>query len=159
MSTCRVAGTGLAGGLMGWLAAGSVALAVLVALPSFAQQADRVPVDVLVTRLSNDGKGVDPEAARLHQKLRGQFNYDTLQVLEKRRLDLAVGEVGRVRLPNGRQARLSPLQLGDGDVLMAVDVEGAAKLDARVKSHNLVVIRAGQHEGGDLVLSLEPDLP
>lgn len=151
-------GSGRGVGLGAWIAV----LGVLVGLgagPARAQGPERVPVNVLVTHLSNDGKGVDPAARRLDRKLRGQFRYDTLQVLSEQRLDLATGEVGSIALPDGREARISPIQVGESGVLMAVDVEGAAKLDARVKNHHLVVIRAGRHEEGDLVLSLEPDLP
>jgi hypothetical protein len=114
-------------------------------------------VNVLVTYLSSDGTGVDPSARRLDEKLRDQFKYDSLQVLEKRRIDLEMDGVGTIALPNGRAARLSPIHRGDAGVLMAVDVEGAAKMDARVQNRHLLVIRAGRYKDGDLVLSLEPD--
>lgn len=117
----------------------------------------RVPVNVLVTRLSNEGTGVDQEGRRLDEKLRGQLNYDSLEVIEKRRIDLEVDQVGRIDLPNGRSARVQPIHKSDEGILMAVDVENAAKIDARVKNHNLLVIRAGKYDDGDLVLSLEPD--
>lgn len=135
-----------------------VALALLVASVAAAGEADPpIPVNVLVTYLSNDGAGVDASARRLDEKLRGQFRYDSLQVLDQRRIQLEVDGVGQVALPNGRKVRLSAISQDDSGVLMAVDVEGAAKMDARVQNHHLLVIRAGRYQDGDLVLSLEPD--
>lgn len=142
---------------IGW---GLAALIALLAAPAGAEpeaEVLRIPVNVLVTYLSNDGSGVDPSARRLDEKLRGQFKYDSLKVLEQRRLDLEIDAVGQVDLPNGRAARLSAIHQGDSGVLMAVDVEGAAKMDARVQNGHLLVIRAGRYKDGDLVLSLEPD--
>jgi hypothetical protein len=40
---------------------------------------------------------------------------------------------------------------------MAVDVEGAVKLDARAPNHHKVVIGAGEYDGGHLAISIEPD--
>ena len=125
--------------------------------PEKKEACQRVPMNVLVTHLSNDGSGVDPDAKRLDGKLRRQFKYNSLRVIEKRRIDLDVDQVGTIDLPNGRAARVQPIHKGDQGILMAVDVENAAKIDARVKNHNLLVIRAGKYDDGDLVLSLEPD--
>jgi hypothetical protein len=46
---------------------------------------------------------------------------------------------------------------GAKGVLMAVDVEGAVKLDARAPNHHKVVIGAGEYEDGNLAVSIEPD--
>lgn len=130
---------------------------LLAGVASAQEKRKRVPMNVLVTQMSNQGTGVDRDARRLDGKLRGQFKYDSLKVIEKRRIDLEVDEVGRIDLPNGRSARVQPIHQGDKGVLMAVDVEDAAKIDARVKNRNLLVIRAGKYKDGDIVLSLEPD--
>jgi len=132
---------------LGWLLGASAAVA----------EEGRIPVEVLVAHLSSEGSGVDPSAERLDRKLRGQFKYSSLKVLQKRRLDLAIDEVGTLDLPNGKAARVRPISKTDTGVLIAVDVEGAAKMDVRAKSGHLIVIRAGAYEGGNLVLSLEPD--
>ena len=142
---------------IGW---GLVALITLLSGPAAgADEAKdlRIPVNVLVTYLSNDGSGVDAAARRLDEKLRGQFKYDSIQVIEKRRMVLEIDGVGELALPNGRSVRMSAIHKGDSGVLMAVDVEGAAKMDARVQNRHLLVIRAGRYQEGDLVLCLEPD--
>ena len=118
---------------------------------------ERVPIRVLVTHLSNHGSGIDKDAKQLDEKLSRQFKYKSLKVLQKRTIDLEIDEVGEIQLPNGRAARVQPIHKGKHGVLMAVDVEGALKTDARVKNHNQLVIRAGRYNDGDLVLSLEPD--
>lgn len=145
---------------LSWIS-GFLAALLLLGAPAGAQpeKRERVPMNVLVTHLSDKGSGVDEDARRLDQKLRRQFRYNSLKVLEKRRIDLEVDEVGRIDLPNGRSARVQPIHKGESGILMAVDVEDAAKIDARVKNHNLLVIRAGKYDDGDLVLSLEPDYP
>jgi hypothetical protein len=135
-----------------------VAAVVLAAgVASAEDDKDRIPINVLVTHLSNEGKGVDPPAQFLDNKLKQQFRYDSLQVIQKERLTLAIDEVGKVDLPNGKAVRMRPIHKGEDGVLMAVDVEGAAQLDVRVKSRHPVVIRAGPYEEGSLVLSLELD--
>ena len=139
------------------LALGLAAAMLLGGSASAQQKRERVPLNVLVTQLSNDGKGVDKDARRLDDKLRRQFRYDSLKVLQKRRIDLELDQVGTIDLPNGRSARVQPIHKSEEGILMAVDVENAAKIDARVKNHNLLVIRAGKYDDGDLVLSLEPD--
>jgi len=135
-----------------------VAAALLAAGMASAEDGPtRIPINVLVTHLSNEGVGIDPPARLLDNKLKQQFRYDSLQVIQKQRLTLALDEVGKVDLPNGKAVRMRPIHKGEEGVLMAVDVEGAAQLDVRVKSRHPVVIRAGPYKDGSLVLSLELD--
>ncbi|MGH0028209.1 MAG: hypothetical protein ACQGVC_00335 [Myxococcota bacterium] len=134
----------------------ALALLLVAGTASAQEKRKRVPMNVLVTEMSNHGSGIDRDAKRLDEKLSGQFKYDSLRVLEKRRIDPEVDGVESIRLPNGRAARVQPIHTGSDGVLMAVDVEDAAKIDARVKEGNLLVIRAGKHGDGDLVLSIEP---
>ena len=136
----------LAVGLLVW-AAGSAAGA----------EDEHIPVNVLVTHISNQGVGVDQHARLLDNQLKGHFLYDSISVLKKQRINMVLDEVAKFDLPNGKAVRMRPIHKGDKGVLMAVDVEGAAKLDVRVKSHHPVVIRAGPYKQGSLVLSLELD--
>lgn len=116
-----------------------------------------IPVNVLVTHLSNEGVGIDPSARMLDTKLRNQLRYDSLRVIKKQRMLMPLDEVTQFDLPNGKTVRVRPIDRNAQGVLMAVDVQGAAKLDARVESHKPLVIRAGPYQKGSLVLSLEPD--
>lgn len=135
-----------------------VGLWLLAAGVPAAAEGETIPVNVLVTHISNEGvPGIDPSAQFLDQRLRGQFIYDSMRVVKKRRINLQLDEVSEFNLPSGKAVRLRPIHKGEAGVLMAVDVEGAAKLDIRVKSHHPVVIRAGPYKGGSLVLSLELD--
>jgi len=136
----------------GLLALGALPLG---ALPGWAQEGP-VSLSVMVSHISDAEGSIDPRASRLHDKIRKQLKYSSLRVLEDRTLRLALDEVGRVELPNGRAFRVRPGDVGDGGVLLAVDVEGATKADMRVPSGHLVVLGAGSYEGGTLVISLEP---
>lgn len=133
-------------------------LAGLLALGPLAAPAQEGPVSlsVMVSHISDAEGPIDPRASRLHDKIRKQFKYSSLRVLEDRTLRLEMDELGRVELPNGRTFRVRPNDVGAGGVLLAVDVEGATKADMRVPSGHLVVLGAGSYEGGTLVISLEP---
>jgi hypothetical protein len=119
-----------------------------------------IQMRMMVTRLSNDGRGVDPRAKELENKLSNQgIRYDSAEVLQKKRLKLGVDEVRTIDLPNGRKAHVRPLHQGEDGVLMAVDVEGSSKADVRAKPNHTVIFSAGPYQDGKLVLSLEPVAP
>ena len=133
-------------------------LAALAWLVPLAAQAapERVRIDVMVSLLSNEPGDVDARASKLDEKLRSQFRYQSLRVLESKRLKLAIDEVGSLRLPNGRALRVRPLHVGENGVLIAVSLEGLLETDLRVRSGRLVVIGSEPYQGGKLVISLEP---
>ena len=140
---------------MRWLEVGLVLALVLGAGAAKAQE-QRIDVELMVSHVSSAGGEIDPRGRKLHQKLQGEFRYESLRVLQIRRLRLALNEVGSVGLPNGKTVRLRPLQVGEGGVLLAVDVEGAARMDLKVRKGHLVVIGAERYQDGKLVISLEP---
>jgi hypothetical protein len=111
----------------------------------------------MVIQLSQQPGPIDARAQRLHEKLHAQFRYESLRVLQRERLSLAVDELASLQLPNGRTFRLRPLNLGESSVLLAVSVEGTLQTDMRIGNHKIVAIRAGRFEDGSLVISLEPD--
>ena len=118
---------------------------------------DRVPVNVIVVHTSDGDGGVDPRARDLDEKLKKQLRYRSMRVIQEERVDLEMNRVGTVDLPDGRKVRMRPLHKGAKGVLMAVDVQGAVKLDARAPNHHKVVIGAGEYQGGNLAVSIEPD--
>ena len=118
---------------------------------------DRIPVNVMVVHTSDGEGGVDPRARELHRKLKKQLRYRSMRMISQERVDLRIDEVGTVRLPDGRAVRMRPMHKDAKGVLMAVDVEGAVKLDARAPNHHKVVIGAGEYEDGNLAISIEPD--
>jgi hypothetical protein len=117
----------------------------------------RVPVNVMIVHTSEREGGVDPRARDLDQKLKKQLRYKSMRVIQEQRVDLEMNQVGSVDLPDGRKVRMRPLHKGTKGVLMAVDVQGAVKLDARAPNHHKVVIGAGEYEDGNLAVSIEPD--
>ncbi len=118
---------------------------------------DRVPVNVMVVQTSNKKGEVDPRAHELHEKLKKQLRYKSMRVIQEERVDLEMNRVGTVLLPDGRKVRMRPMHKGAKGLLMAVDVQGAVKLDARAPNHHKVVIGAGEYEDGNLAVSIEPD--
>ncbi|MCG8591576.1 MAG: hypothetical protein MJE66_19950 [Proteobacteria bacterium] len=139
-------------GLLGVLVAG---LSLALAAPAAAQSPGGLVLAVQVVHISDAQGKVDPRAKRLHAKLRKQFRYESLRVLESKRLKLALNDVGELQLPNGRRLRVRPLVRDKRGALVAVDVEGALQTDVRVRPRHLVVIGAHSHKDGKLVISLE----
>jgi hypothetical protein len=131
-------------------------LLLLTAGPTAAQTDERVEIEVLVSHISNRPGKVDPAGRKLDRKLRDQFRYESLHVLESRRLRLGLDEVGSVRLPSGKQLRVRPLQVSARGVLVAVAIEGTLQTDLRIRNGHLVVIGAEPYQEGRLVISLEP---
>ena len=142
---------------MRWLEFGLV-LALMFGVGAGAAEAQeqRIDIELMVSHVSSVGGEIDPRGRKLHQKLQGEFRYESLRVLQIRRLRLALNEVGSVGLPNGKSVRVQPLQVSGSGVLLAVDVEGAARMDLKVRKGHLVVIGAERYQDGKLVISLEP---
>ena len=143
-------------------AAGALALAAVVAAAAAARGAGEpkgpkgIALEVLVAYVSDEAGGVDPQAAELDSKLAGQIRYTTLRVLDQRRLDLPLGVVQSVPLPNGRLLNVRAFQLASRGVLLGVTVKGTLQTDLRVPNGHLVVIGAERYQAGQLVISLKP---
>ena len=99
---------------------------------------------------------IEPGAQELHRRLHGQFRYESLRVLERKRVQLGLDEIGGLKLPNGRWVRVRPLSVEGNGVLMAVEVEGALQTDLRMANRKVVVIGAQPYQDGKLVITLEP---
>ncbi|TDJ14395.1 MAG: hypothetical protein E2O66_03240 [Deltaproteobacteria bacterium] len=131
-------------------------LVVVASRPASAEEEKRIEVTLMVSRISDGPGGIDPRAGRLHQKLKSQFRYESLNVLQIHSLTLRIDQVGTELLPNGKKVRIRPLQLDDEGALLAVDVEGAVRGDYKLRNGHLLVFGAGQDGDGKLVISLEP---
>lgn len=124
--------------------------------PATAEDGGPIAVEVMVSHISQQPGEIDSRAKRLDAELRDEFRYESLRVLKKQKLSLALNEVGKVALPNGSELQLRPLSLSDRGVLMAVNVTGSVQSDMQIPNGHLVAIGAGRFEDGKLVISLEP---
>ena len=130
--------------------------ALLVGGPAWSQAERSFSVKVTVAEISDAAGKIDARAERLDRNLREKFKYNSLRVIQERRLNLALDEVGSVELPNGRMFRVQPLNVGDRGLLMAVGWEGEVMMDMRAPSNHLLVIGGPSHGDGQLVVSIEP---
>ncbi len=130
--------------------------ALLAGSPAWSQGERRFTVKVTVAEISDAEGKIDKRAKRLDRNLRKKFKYKSLRVIKERRLNLALDEVGSVKLPNGRMFRVRPLDLGDRGLLMAVGWEGKVMMDMRAPNNHLLVIGGPAHGDGQLVVSIEP---
>ena len=130
--------------------------ALLAGNPAWSQGERRFSVKVTVAEISNAEGKIDKRAKRLDRNLRKRFKYNSLRVIQERRLELGLDEVGSVRRPNGKMFRVRPLNLGDRGLLMAVGWEGEVMMDMRAPNNHLLVIGGPAHGDGQLVVTIEP---
>lgn len=136
-------------------AALAVAFAGLaLAGPAVAQTS--IGLELAVSLASDEPGPIDPRAERIDRRLRREFRYQSLRLLDSKRDRVAVDSVLSLALPNGKQAHVRPLSVDERGALLAIDIEGGVKLDARARSGHLLVFGAGRHAGGRLVVSVEP---
>jgi hypothetical protein len=138
------------------LAIGTLAAVALASTAVAAEEPRRIALEILVAYISDQPGGIDPRGGELHRTLAGQFRYETLRVLDRKTLDLPLGTVESVELPNGRLLNVRAFQLSSRGVLLGVTVTGSLQTDLRVPNGHLVVIGAERFEDGKLVISLEP---
>ena len=121
-----------------------------------AQAPQMVDLEVTVAQLSEEEGPIDPRAKKIHEKLAREFRYGSLTVIEVQQMHVAVDEIRKLTLPNGRTVRIRPLLLDDRGLLLAVDVEGVLQTDLRLRSGHLVVFGAHRFGSGKLVIAVEP---
>ena len=142
-----------------WLGKGSTTVtlcAVVLALAGSATAAaETLHVEMIVSHISDAPGRIDPRGAKIDAKLKHDFRYESLRVLGVKKSKLALGDVASIGLPDGRKARVRTVSIDGDGALVAVDIEGAVQVDARVKSGHLLVFGAGRHDGGRLVVSIE----
>jgi hypothetical protein len=127
----------------------------LVALGAGRAAAQPFDIELQVSEIGQGPGGIDPRAGELNAALQKQFRYESLRVLETRKLRLGIDEVGSLELPNGNPLRVRPLQLTESGLLLAAQV-GGLQTDLKLRNGHLVVLDAGRHGEGKLVVSLKP---
>ena len=135
---------------------------VMLGAPLFsARAAEQAPaaisLEVMLSHISSEPGPIDKRAARLDAKLRKEFRYQSLRVLDEKTMRLGINDVGSMKLPTGRKLRVTPIVIDARGALLAVDLEGSAKADLRLKPGHLIIIGAQSYQGGKLVISLYPD--
>ncbi len=134
-----------------------IGVALALAWPAAAgEEPRRISLEILVAHIADGPGGIDPRGRELHRQLADQFRYEALRVLDQQRLDLPLGTVESLKLPNGRQLNVRAFQLSSKGVLLGVTVTGSLQTDLRVPNGHLVVIGAERYEDGKLVISLQP---
>ena len=128
---------------------------LLLASPGVSSAQQKVKIEVTVSHMSDAPGGIDPRAKRLHAKLQQQRitpRYESLKVLKQQTLRLALDEVGRLDLPNGRKLTVRPINIDEQGVFTAVTIGGLVDTDTRIKDGHLLVFPDGDH-----LISLVPD--
>jgi len=125
---------------------------------ALAQEVQRVVAfSVIVSHVSPRPGPVDPSAEEVLRRLRDEFHFESLRVLERRRMDLRMQEIGGLVLPTGKRVEIRPIAVSPSGVLVAVDIPGMLQTDVRVPNRKIVVIGVDRYQEGKLILSLEPN--
>jgi hypothetical protein len=122
-------------------------------------EAAKVPVQVDVVHVSNQGDTVEPpELERMKEtfaKLGRPFS--SFKRLSSNRVQVGKSTPASVSLPNGRTATLKLQELKEGTATVSLQVPGLINaLTLKLGREGAVYQKAGEHEGGSLVLSLSP---
>lgn len=138
-----------------WIGSAAALLMLLVALPVLADGS--VALDVTVVHVTESGGSVagDACAQKAHGILGKQVRYAGLECLDNQRKNVALNDIWKVALPNGKRFLVRPIDVGEAGVLVAVDLEGSAQGDFRIRPHKPLVIGGPSHAGGKLVIVLE----
>jgi len=140
-----------------WRRSALVLAILLLAVPALAQEARRIHLQITVSHASAEPGEVDAELRGLHERLRHDFRYRSLHLLQRKRMPLALDEVGQMKLPNGSWVRVRPLTLSGARLLVATEVQGAVRTDLRMHNHKpVVIVHPEAFEGGRLVIIFEP---
>lgn len=134
-----------------------VVLALLwvgLAGPTWAQQP--IEIEMMVSIASDEAGPIDDRAKRIDERLKKEFRYESLRVVSSKKETVGVDSVMTIALPDGKKAHVRPLSVDDRGALLAVDIEGSVKVDARANSGHLLVFGAGRTADGRLVVSIEP---
>ena len=133
-------------------------LTVASAEVASAQQVEQhVAVSVMVSHVSPNPGPIDPSAGAIHERLRQEFHYQSLRVLERHHMDLRMQEIGGLVLPTGTRVQLRPIAVSPSGVLLAVEIPGTLQTDLRVPNRKQVVIGVDRYGDGKLILTLEPN--
>jgi hypothetical protein len=118
-----------------------------------------IAFDVTVVKVSKGKGGIEhgARARRVDRILGPKLKYDSLRVLEHRRREVPMNQIGTVKLPNKKRFRFRPMDLSEEGVLVAVDVDRSAQGDFRIPRHKPFVYGGQRYEDGELVILLEPD--
>lgn len=121
-----------------------------------AQSGDRYDLEVTVASISDEEGQIDPRGTRLDGELRKKFRYNSLKVLETRHFNLAMNEVGSMKLPDGKTFNVRPINLGDRGLLLALEWTDVLMMDMNAMSGHLLVIGGSKYQGNELAIGVEP---
>ncbi len=142
-----------------WVVASWLVGAVSPQLVRADEQAQPVLFRVTTVHLSNQEGPADTSelGRRIDGLLAGQVPYKSLKILSTTERRIPMNEIFETKLPNGRHFRFRPMDVNANGVLVAVDVEEGTQGDFRVRDEKPLLLGGQVHQGGKLVVVVEPD--
>jgi hypothetical protein len=136
------------------LARSTLLAVALAASPVLAETAVALVVEVV--RASNDGSGVDAGLERMRDQFaKSGITYKSYRRLSQEHLLLSAGRPAEQKLPNGKTASLTLLEVKAGAAQVSVSVPPVQTVTTLGREGS-VYLQAGPHAGGVLILVLSP---
>lgn len=141
-----------------FLGLAALLVVALCAGPALADD-EKIRIGVTVTHVSDADDGVDPKARPLLDALEdNKIRYKSATVVREVDFDLAPGDGGSVEIDGARKAHLQLMQVDARGALVAVDVDGGVKVDAKVRRGGRgFVVDAGKVGDGRRLLEIEAE--
>ncbi|MCI0573468.1 MAG: hypothetical protein L0Y66_22215 [Myxococcaceae bacterium] len=130
---------------------------LFVAGTAAAQEEPKVPVQVDVVVVSNQGSEVQPrQLAQMKQTFASQgLRFSSFRQLSSNRVEVARNTPAHVSLPNGKTATLRLIELKEGTARVSLEVPGViSSMETKLGREGTVYQKVGEYQGGNLVLAL-----
>ncbi len=115
-----------------------------------------VLVRAMVVHAEKKAGQVDWICEKLRKKL-APMNFGTLRVVQQRQFKLALGELGRLPLPEGREVRFLPISVLHRKLHMQVEMPGLVNTRMRMTSGRGVILGGVEHGDGYLIVHMVPN--
>ena len=132
-------------------------LAVSLLAAGVAQaQSEPIEFEVQVVHGSNhEGQGtIDPACNEIQRRLPMQF--DSLQMVSQRKLNLKFGELGQVSLPTGRNLSLMPISIVRERLHVHFQIVDLVDTRLQLRSGRPVIVGGQAWDEGKLIIMLKP---
>ncbi len=135
-----------------------IAALAVAAAPALAQQPEAGPVQlrVSIVHAAEQPGVIDPSLRDLPRAL-GPMKFGTLRLIEQRQLQLGIGQLGHVPLPDRREVTMTPVSFAARNVQMRLQMPGQVNSELSMSPGRPVVLGGPRYKDGHLIVYIEPE--
>ena len=113
-----------------------------------------VSFDVQVVHGSDKEAAADPRCEQIRNNL--PIHFKSLAEVQRKKLEVALGQAGSLKLPSGRQIRLVPISIVDDRLHVLLKMEGLVESQLRLTSGRAVIVGGEPDRDGRIIITLTP---